>query len=130
MANRRVPSDITNAAAMASLNISTTQHRAPPQPVVASPTAAQPASPYTQQPPLSSQLQSRPAAEPLTAPLPTRANVAPPPVANAGVWSPEMGIRFGGLMPAPGNTQPGRGGPKQGGAGPGTWDPSSGVRFS
>lgn len=114
---------------MASLNISTTQHRPPPhqqqQPVVALPTAAQPASPYTQP-----QLQSRPAAEPLTAPLPTRANVAPPPVANAGVWSPEMGIRFGGLMPTPGNTQPGRGGGPKQGAGPGTWDPSNGVRFS
>ncbi|CRG85458.1 pH-response regulator protein palA/RIM20 [Talaromyces islandicus] len=126
----QLENDITNAAAMASLNISTTQHRPPhqQQPVATPPTAAQPASPYTQ-PTIPSQLQSRPT-EPLTAPLPTRANVAPPPVANTGVWSPEMGIRFGGLMPTPGNTQPGRGGPKQQGPGPGTWDPSSGVRFS
>lgn len=39
--------------------------------------------------------------EPLTAPMPTRANVGPPPVAAAlaptpGMWQPEMGIRFGG----------------------------------
>ncbi|MCJ1260843.1 pH-response regulator protein palA/rim20 [Lobaria immixta] len=41
-----------------------------------------------------------PAEEPLTAPTPTRAPVAPPPVAAtppaSAVWSPEMGIKFGG----------------------------------
>ena len=42
---------------------------------------------------------------PLAAPLPTRANVAPPSVAAAasptpGMWTPEMGIRFGGSSAA------------------------------
>jgi programmed cell death 6-interacting protein len=33
--------------------------------------------------------------QPLTAPLPTRAPIAPPPPATT-IWSPDMGIRFGG----------------------------------
>jgi programmed cell death 6-interacting protein len=39
--------------------------------------------------------------EPLAAPLPTRAPIAPPPPTGT-VWSPEMGIKFGG-PPAPAN---------------------------
>ena len=39
--------------------------------------------------------------QPLTAPLPTRAPIAPPPPATT-VWSPDMGIRFGGA-PTQGN---------------------------
>ncbi|KAI9872294.1 MAG: pH-response regulator protein palA/rim20 [Pleopsidium flavum] len=72
--------------------------------------------------------------EPLTAPTPTRAAV-PPPLAPAslGVWTPEMGIQFGGgpsqqnnqnvhaaPYPNTSNAQL-RGGP---------WDPSRGLRFS
>jgi programmed cell death 6-interacting protein len=57
---------------------------------------------------------SRPPEEPLTAPQPTRAPVAPPAVPTPGMWSPEMGIRFGG-----GNSR----------GQPGQWDPSDGIRF-
>ncbi|KZF25792.1 putative signal transduction protein [Xylona heveae TC161] len=80
---------------------------------------------------------------PLTAPVPTRAPVAPPPV-NAGIWSPDMGIRFGGGPPA--HPSPGGGAlstsfaPHQQPPGidnstkplpkPGTWDPSRGWQFS
>jgi programmed cell death 6-interacting protein len=99
---------------MASLNISS--HRPiqlPPQPQL-------------QQQPQQQQQQ------PLTAPQPTRANAAPPPVTSGGgIWSPEMGIRFGGQLPAPGTTQPGRPGDHQNKpANPGAWDPSKGLRFS
>jgi programmed cell death 6-interacting protein len=43
---------------------------------------------------------------PLAAPLPTRANVGLPPVSGAasptpGMWTPDMGIRFGGAAPSP-----------------------------
>jgi programmed cell death 6-interacting protein len=44
-----------------------------------------------------------PAHEPLTAPQPTRALVASP-GPNAGMWTPEMGIKFG--SPAQGNKNP------------------------
>ena len=79
-----------------------------------------------------------PAADPLTAPTPTRAAVAPPPVPAPGVWKPEMGINFGGSSqqqapangaenvhnPAYPNTKHV---PKMQG---GQWDPSRGVKFS
>lgn len=108
-------SDITNATAMAALNISShhpIQHQQ--QQIQPQPPAPQP-----------------PVAQPLTAPQPTRANAAlPPTVTNTGgIWSPEMGIRFGGPLPAPGTTQPNRQS-NAGGAPTGTWDPSKGMRFS
>lgn len=76
-----------------------------------------------------------PASEPLTAPVPTRAAVQPPPAAaqSSGMWNPEMGIKFAGVTtphqakangnvhnPAYPNAM-GRGG---------QWDVSQGVRFS
>lgn len=135
-------SDITNAAAMASLNISQPsfrpQHQLPPN---------HHPSPYTQPPP-EPQLQQKPtpqpqpqlqplpsrpvmAGEPLTAPQPTRASAVPPPVATSGIWSPEMGIRFGGA-PAPASAAPSSTQPQTPGSAPmqGKWDPSRGVRFS
>lgn len=71
-----------------------------------------------------------PSSEPLTAPIPTRAAVQPPPAPTPGVWNPELGIKFGGVTtpqqpPANGNvhnlTYPStraRG-----------WDANQGVRF-
>ena len=73
-----------------------------------------------------------PAQDPLTAPTPTRVTV-PPPATSPGMWSPEMGIKFGGVAPPPPkasnqhnpsypdtrNTQV-RGGP---------WNPGQGVKF-
>ena len=70
--------------------------------------------------------------EPLTAPTPNRAPVSPP-SASPGIWSPEMGINFGGPAPralnnnnihnpAYPNT---RGGQTRGGQ----WNPSQGVKF-
>ena len=75
------------------------------------------------------------AEEPLTAPVPTRANVQPPPAAipTPGVWNPEQGIKFGGITPiqqqpqANGNMQsPTYPNPKRRS---GQWDISHGVRF-
>jgi len=67
----------------------------------------------------------------MPAPVPTRASVIPPPPAQPsgaipGMWSPDMGIKFG----AGGSNEQGAGqgngsGRTQGGA----WDPSAGVRF-
>ncbi len=75
-----------------------------------------------------------PVTDPLTAPTPTRAAVAPPPVPSPGVWKPEMGINFGGPTPmnpkenvhnpAYPNT---RTAPRMHG---GQWDPSRGLKFS
>ncbi|KAJ9192145.1 hypothetical protein DTO021D3_5532 [Paecilomyces variotii] len=138
----QLESDITNAAAMASLNISQSSFR--PQHQL--PTNHHP-SPYTQPPP-DPQLQQKPTpqpqpqlqplpsrpvmtGEPLTAPQPTRASAVPPPVATSGIWSPEMGIRFGGA-PAPASAAPSSTQPQTPGSAPmqGKWDPSRGVRFS
>ncbi|KAI4128384.1 MAG: hypothetical protein LQ347_004206, partial [Umbilicaria vellea] len=73
-----------------------------------------------------------PADEPLTAPTPTRAAVVPPPAPS--VWTPEMGIKFGGAapsLPAIGNVHnPAYPNTRTGGqirGGP--WDPSRGVQF-
>lgn len=67
-----------------------------------------------------------PRAEPMAAPMPTRASVAPPQVAAApipnptpGMWTPEMGIKFGNASSAaPGPTN-----------GDNRWDPSKGMKF-
>ncbi|OKL58793.1 pH-response regulator protein palA/RIM20 [Talaromyces atroroseus] len=116
----QLENDITSAAAMASLNIASHRPIQRPQ---------KPQSPLQQPQPQPQQQQ------PLTAPQPTRTNAAPPPVTiGGGIWSPEMGIRFGGPLPAPGTTQPGRQGDHQNKpathANPGAWDPSKGLRFS
>lgn len=85
-----------------------------------------------QQETLLHQQQPRPAAPrtaPLAAPMPTRANVAPPPVAAAsptpGMWTPDMPIRFGGAQ-APGGSsvdkQPISNRDNR-------WDPSKGMQF-
>ena len=57
---------------------------------------------------------------PLTAPTPTRAGVPPP----SGMWTPEVGIRFGGVPTASGNARP-TNGPAQ----DGRWDPTQGLKF-
>lgn len=62
-----------------------------------------------------------PAAEPLTAPTPTR---APPAQPQPGMWNPEMGIKFG--MGAP-NAINGVGGQKS--VKGGQWDAGRGVKF-
>ncbi len=56
--------------------------------------------------------------QPLTAPQPTRAQI-PPAAAAGGVWSPDMGIKFGGTP-----TQPNGHMPPQGRPGNGQWDQS------
>jgi programmed cell death 6-interacting protein len=61
------------------------------------------------------------AEEPLTAPTPTRASMPP----TAGMWTPEVGIRFGGPPTASGNPRP-SGGPPQ----DGRWDPAQGLKFA
>lgn len=59
--------------------------------------------------------------EPLTAPTPTRANIAPP----SGMWTPEVGIKFGGVPTSTGNARPSNG-PAQ----DGRWDPAQGLKFA
>ncbi|KAL2013934.1 hypothetical protein VTN00DRAFT_1459 [Thermoascus crustaceus] len=124
----QMETDITSTAAMASLNLSQSHLRQQ--------STSHHSSPYSQSPAASPPIQQRPTPqpqsatpprpptteEPLTAPQPTRASIAPPPVATAGLWSPEVGIKFGGPA-APAQNQ-GRG------QAPGKWDPSHGVRFS
>lgn len=63
------------------------------------------------------------AEEPLTAPTPTRASIAP----TSGMWTPEIGIKFGGgptLTPQTNNSRPNNG-PSQ----DGRWDPAKGLKF-
>ncbi|KAL9098065.1 MAG: hypothetical protein Q9163_006200 [Psora crenata] len=72
-----------------------------------------------------------PESEPMTAPVPTRANVQPPPTSpTPGLWDPQMGIKFGAPTPQPqpnGNVHnPAY--PNTRGRG-GQWDVSHGVRF-
>lgn len=70
-----------------------------------------------------------PRTEPLAAPMPTRANVVPPPVAATpapGMWTPEMGIKFGGAGPsAPVSSTPNENGNHR----DNRWDPSKGMQF-
>ncbi|KAL3437750.1 pH-response regulator protein palA/RIM20 [Aspergillus tetrazonus] len=122
--------DISSVAAMASLNISPI--RQPPQQTAVSapasvsaaasvpaPTHFNPVNPQPQPlsqaiPPQSQpQPQPQPLRTPLTAPQPTRSV----PQVTPGMWSPEMGIRFG-----PGGTTAQQS--QQ------TWDPSKGMKFS
>ncbi|EGC42025.1 conserved hypothetical protein [Histoplasma capsulatum var. duboisii H88] len=89
---------------------------------------------------------------PLTAPQPTRTSIIPPPITmplptmpTGGMWSPEMGIKFGSSAPAPAPaSQIPMNGPDQAeqqtqaqaqmvspmSIPMSTWDPSRGVRFS
>ncbi|MCJ1473124.1 pH-response regulator protein palA/rim20 [Lambiella insularis] len=73
-----------------------------------------------------------PVKDPMTAPIPTRAPVAPPP--SAGMWTPEMGIKFGGaaLEVPQGGTIHNPAYPNPGGnqIRTGQWKPNQGVRFS
>jgi programmed cell death 6-interacting protein len=57
---------------------------------------------------------------PLTAPTPTRASVPP-----TGMWTPDVGIRFGGVPTSSGNARP-TNGPAQ----DGRWDPTKGLKFA
>lgn len=75
-----------------------------------------------------------PRSEPLTAPVPTRANVAPPPVAAAspvpGIWTPELGIKFGGVPGASAAAPAGSDGtPTHGQHRDNRWDPAKGMQF-
>ncbi|KAL2816108.1 BRO1-like domain-containing protein [Aspergillus granulosus] len=119
--------DISSAAAMASLNISPIRQPPPqpqPQPAPApmqhhpQPAPVQPPAPQFAAAPQFQQPAHQPPSrdlEPLTAPQPTRGV----PQMTPGMWSPEMGIRFG---PGASGQTPGQG--QQ------TWDPSKGVKFS
>lgn len=68
--------------------------------------------------------------EPMTAPMPTRANVAPQPPAG-GMWTPEMGIKFASQSQPP-LGQPNDTHKAQYPVPPkgSTWMPGSAVRFS
>jgi programmed cell death 6-interacting protein len=134
-------SDISNAQAMSSLHISQPHLRQQPQQSATSTYTASPPSQLPSQPPTAVPT-ARPVdpAPPLTAPQPVRAPVAPPPVSTPGMpgmWSPEMGIRFGSAAIPPGANPasaaapaPSQAVPKPRGPQPGTWDPSQGLRFS
>lgn len=74
--------------------------------------------------------------EPLTAPVPTRANVQPPPpVHTPALWSPEMGINFGGPPKASaqqqhdGNVHNPTYPNTRARGGLGQWDANQGLRF-
>ena len=60
------------------------------------------------------------AEEPLTAPTPTRASVGP----HAGMWTPDVGIRFAAVPTTSGGARPSNG-PSQ----DGRWDPTKGLKF-
>lgn len=73
-----------------------------------------------------------PSAEPLAAPMPTRAAVQPPTAPVQAMWNPEMGIKFGGVTtpqqpPANGNVHnPAYPNTRARG---GQWDANQGLRF-
>jgi programmed cell death 6-interacting protein len=58
--------------------------------------------------------------EPLTAPTPTRTSGGP----QAGMWTPEVGIRFANVPTASGHMRPTNGPPQDG-----RWDPTKGLKF-
>ncbi|KAG9205381.1 pH-response regulator protein palA/rim20 [Epicoccum nigrum] len=60
---------------------------------------------------------------PLTAPKPTRASVAP-----SGMWTPDVGIKFGTVGAVP--TSSGNARPVNGPAQDGRWDPTKGLKFA
>lgn len=57
---------------------------------------------------------------PLAAPTPTRASLP----ATGGMWTPDVGIRFGDVPTASGHTRPSNGPPQDG-----RWDPAQGLKF-
>ena len=69
--------------------------------------------------------------EPMTAPMPTRANAPPLPATGNTMWSPEMGIKFASVptqpppVPASNSHKAAYPVPPKGG----TWTPGAGVRF-
>ena len=69
----------------------------------------------------------------LTAPTPTRAPV-PPPAALPGMWSPEMGIKFGNLAAQPSKDSnvhnPAYPNTRAGQVRGGQWDPNQALRFA
>ena len=67
--------------------------------------------------------------EPLAAPQPTRTHISPPQVPTPGMWTPEMGIRFGG-PPSPAKPSPGQGVGRDQGFVSGKWEPNREIRFS
>ena len=75
-----------------------------------------------------------PKEEPLAAPVPTRANVQPPPAPSPALWSPEMGISFGDPAKAPpppqnGNVHNPAYPNTRARGGPGQWNANQGVKF-
>ncbi|KAJ8114705.1 hypothetical protein OPT61_g3486 [Boeremia exigua] len=60
---------------------------------------------------------------PLTAPKPTRASVPP-----SGMWTPDVGIKFGTVGAVP--TSSGNARPANGPAQDGRWDPTQGLKFA
>ncbi|RMZ69257.1 ph-response regulator pala rim20 [Pyrenophora seminiperda CCB06] len=60
--------------------------------------------------------------EPLAAPTPTRASNIPP--SAAGMWTPDVGIRFSAVPTTSGNARPAAGPPQDG-----RWDPTQGLKF-
>ncbi|EEQ83574.2 pH-response regulator protein palA/RIM20 [Blastomyces dermatitidis ER-3] len=96
-----------------------------------SPSSQQPAAPAPSPAP---QPQPQPPESPLAAPQPTRTSIIPPPstMPVGGMWSPEMGIKFGppashAQMNVPGQAEEGQ---QMQMPMPGRWDASLGVRFS
>ena len=74
-----------------------------------------------------------PSSEPLTAPTPTRAAVQPPSAPASGMWSPEMGIKFGGVttpqQPPPANGNVHNPAYPNTRARGGQWNENQGLRF-
>lgn len=137
--------DISNVTAMASLHLTQPHLRQPsyqpshqPPRAHQSPSAfaaatAPPSQPPSQPPPPVQAHRPSDTATPLTAPQPMRAAVAPPSVPTPGIWSPEMGIRFGSAGAPPGATVPTgtiAPGGQPGRAQTGPWDPNQGIRFA
>ena len=151
--------DITNSASMASLSLNQnpplgpqeyTHHHSPrhsvqyqnPQPQLQPQAQHQYQQPRQPEPqPQRHYQQRQPAEEPLAAPQPTRAApINPISTMPVGMWSPEMGIRFGG--PAPGGAPPPQANAQQqqqqqqqqplnnNNNKETRWDPSMGLRFA
>jgi len=106
----QMETDIANTAAMSSLNIT--------QPPPPRRLTKNPAIHFSPMP-----MPSPPTEEPLAAPQPTRAPISPP---GGGMWSPEMGIKFGAPTQMNSHAAPYPEARTTGGQ----WDPSRGVRFS
>ncbi|KAJ5134007.1 hypothetical protein N7476_002774 [Penicillium atrosanguineum] len=136
----QLEADISNVTAMSSLHLTQPHLRQPsyqPPRAHQSPSAfaaatAPPSQPPSQPPPPVQAHRPSDTATPLTAPQPMRAAVALPSVPTPGIWSPEMGIRFGSAGAPPGATAPAGTAPggQPGRAQTGPWDPNQGIRFA